>query len=321
MKEKLLKLQDNKVLDYLMPIIVLVLMCILFTITTGGRFSRATNLKMIFNQSLLVGIIATGGVMIYSSGNMNIAMGGSTAIACIVGAWTYLATSSPFLMFLACIGVGLLIMTICCVLSQVLKISIMLITMILLTLLTGLQEWMVGGLTIQLPYPEMSKLAQAGVPIIIAVVFFLICLFIFDFTKFGKTAKFIGDNITCAKLTGINETRIVVIGFLISGIAIGLGAGAFLIRSATVNSSSCSSLNMDVVLAIVIAGTQMGGGSKSKVYSGLVGAITTTVLSNGLLMLHVTSIYIQAVKGILFILILILGNKRPDVLPVKDMMG
>lgn len=319
-REKLITLKDNKVIGNFIPLVMLLIICVFFSVLTSGRFASARNLKIVFDQAIVVAVVATGGVFIYSSGNMNVAMGGSTAIGCVLGARAYLLTGSPLVMILVCVLTGLLIMGICCVLCQILKISIVVITMILMTLLTGLQEWLVGSTSIQLPYEGMSVLQQNNVPLLLLLGFFLVCLFLFEFTNLGKTLKFIGENNVCSNLTGIKEAKYVVIAFMIAGIAVGLGGAAFCIRSMTVTTTSCASLNMDVILAIVLAGTPMSGGSKSKVYSGALGAITAVALSNGLIMIGVDSIYVQAVKGLLFILILILSEKRSDVLPVKDMV-
>lgn len=314
------KLKDNRIVSFLAPIIMLVAVCLVFAVMTKGRFMMPVNLKMIMNSALPLAIVATGGVLIYSSGNMNIAMGGSTAIACIVGGMVYNATGSVPMMLLACIATGVAIMALCLVLNQIFKLGIIVITIIMMTMLSSLQEWLVGGKPISLPYGEMSAVAKMQIPLILGIVFFLVCLFIFDFTKMGRTFKFIGDNATCARQTGINATKILTFAFLVSGVAIGLGAFATNVAYPSISKETCISLNMNVILAIVVAGTPMNGGTRSKVYSGIVGAILIEVLNNGLLMVGVDSIYIQAIKGVLFLLIVFLSAKRPNVLPVKDMI-
>lgn len=321
MFEKIRKVMNHRIVVFLLPVIILLLLCLVFALGTGGRFISSRNLKIITDQALVMAIVATGGVFVYSSGNMNLALGGSTAIACIFGAMTYLNTESYAAMFFACVVTGLIIMALCVVLSQVLHISIIVVTMILMTMLTALQEWLIGSNPIKLPFSAMNALQKANVPLTLGIILFVVCILVFEFTPLGKTLKFFGDNETCAKQTGLNELLAISLAFAISGIGVGVGAFAFLARSATVASTSCNSLNMDVMLAIVLAGTPMDGGNKSKIFSGVVGALMTTVLSNGLLMMGVDSIYIQAVKGILFVIILITSSKRSDVLPVNDMVG
>lgn len=314
------RVTDNRIVSFLAPIILLAIVCAVFTAMTKGRFFMPVNLKMILNSALPLAIVATGGVLIYSSGNMNIAMGGSTAIACIVGGAVYNATGSVPLMLIACIAAGVLIMGACLILNQIFRLGIIVITIIMMTMLSSLQEWLVGGQPISLPYAEMNAVAKMQLPLILGAVFFLICLIIFDFTKMGRTFKFIGENAVCARQTGINAGRVLTFAFLISGVAIGLGAFATNVAYPSISKETCISLNMNVILAIVVAGTPMNGGTKSKIYSGVVGAILIEVLNNGLLMVGVDSIFIQAIKGVLFLLIVFLSAKRPNVLPVKDMI-
>lgn len=314
------RVTENRVISFLAPIILLAIVCVVFAAMTKGRFFMPVNLKMILNSALPLAIVATGGVLIYSSGNMNIAMGGSTAIACIVGGAVYNATASVPLMLIACIATGVLIMGICLILNQIFRLGIIVITIIMMTMLSSLQEWLVGGQPISLPYAEMNAVAKMQLPLILGALFFLICLVIFDFTKMGRTFKFIGENATCARQTGINAGKILTFAFLISGVAIGLGAFATNVAYPSISKETCISLNMNVILAIVVAGTPMNGGTKSKIYSGVVGAILIEVLNNGLLMVGVDSIFIQAIKGVLFLLIVFLSVKRPNVLPVKDMI-
>lgn len=314
------RLSENRILNILSPILVLIVVCLAFAAMTNGRFLRPVNMKMIMTSALPLAIVATGGVLIYSSGNMNIAMGGSTAIACIAGGAVYNMTGSAMLMLVTCVAAGVLIMALCLLLNQVFRLGIIVITIIMMTMLSSLQEWLVGGQPISLPYGEMSAIASAQVPLILGIIYFLICVFIFDFTKMGRTFKFIGENPTCARQTGLNAGKILTFAFLFSGVAIGLAAFATNVAYPSISKETCITLNMNVVLAIVVGGTSMNGGAKSKVFSGLVGALLIEVLNNGLLMVGVDSIYIQAIKGVLFLLIVFLSTKRPSVLPVKDMI-
>lgn len=313
------KVRSNRIFTYCVPILALVVVVLLFGALTGGRFLRVANLNLILNQSLAIAIVATGGVLIYSSGNMNIALGGSTAIACIIGAKVYLAVGSIPLMLLACVVGGLVIMGLCLILNQIFRIGIIVITIVMMTMLMSLQEWLVGGTPISIPYADMSPLQSMQLPLIIGVIFFVICIWLFDFTKTGRELKFIGENENCARQTGLGIKKMLVLAFLISGVAVGLGAFATLVRVPTISKESCSSMNMDIILAIVLAGTPMNGGTKSKIFSGVVGALLVTALGNGLLMIGVSAIWIQGIRGILFLIILVLSVKRPDVLPVKDM--
>ena len=90
------------------------------------------------------------------------------------------------------------------------------------------------------------------------------------------------------------------------------------VRASSIGQNTLSSLNMDCMLALVLGGMSIFGGSKSYVYAGIVGAITVVVLSQGLLMIGVDSTIIQGVRGIVFLLLVCTAQKRPHGLPAPE---
>jgi len=91
-----------------------------------------------------------------------------------------------------------------------------------------------------------------------------------------------------------------------------------MIRSGNINNNTAGSLNMDVMLAIVLGGMSVFGGSKSFIYAGIIGAITVTFLNNGLLMIGVSPTILQLVRGVIFLGLVFSGQKRPQGLPSPE---
>ena len=56
-----------------------------------------------------------------------------------------------------------------------------------------------------------------GIIAIFLAVFFVVCWFIFNYTKVGRRNKFIGSNKVAARFNGINLMRAGIISFAISG--------------------------------------------------------------------------------------------------------
>jgi len=127
-----------------------------------------------------------------------------------------------------------------------------------------------------------------------------------------------GSNEVCASQTGIFSNKCLTIAFVIAGIGVGCGALITLIRTGSVTTSTATDLNMNCMLAIVLGGMPVFGGSKSKAYAAIVGAVTVTALSSGLLMLGVSPTILQGVRGIIFLLLVLLSNKRPQLLPTRE---
>jgi ribose transport system permease protein len=112
--------------------------------------------------------------------------------------------------------------------------------------------------------------------------------------------------------------KYLMMAFAIAGIGVGLAAIMTGIRTGTIGIGTASSLNMDVVLAIVLGGMSVFGGTRSYIYAGALGALTVTLLNNGLLMVGISPTILQLVRGIIFLTLIFAGQKRPDRLPDNE---
>ena len=221
-------------------------------------------------------------------------------------------------MIAVAIVMGVAIMGLCALLSTLLRVSVIHVTIVMMVLLTALQEEVLDGGTVSIPYALTSKMQALNVPYIIFAVFVLGCIIAFHFTGVGRSLKSVGSNEKCAGLTGIFWSKYVLIAFLVAGLGAGLGALLMIIRSGSVGVTTGATMNMDVMLAIVLGGMPISGGSKSRAYAAVIGAVTVTALNNGLLMVGVPSTFIQGVRGIVFLLLVLAGSKRSQLLPARE---
>lgn len=318
MQKTLNKIAENRWTSRLLSPVILVLLVIIFSIATGGRFSNARNLTMIIEQALVVATVATGAVFIFATGNVNISMGATTALVATLAAQTYMATNSVPLMFVVAVVAGVVIMALTALLSTWLNVRVLFVTVVMMTLLASIQMSVLGSSTIQLPYAMTSALSNINLPLILFILFFIFCTVLFHFTALGRKLRYIGINELCAELTGFKKTRYLFIAFLVAGIGVGLGALSAIVRNGSITTDTCSTLNMDCMLAIVLGGMSCFGGSRSNTYSAIVGAVLVTVLNNGLLMIGVSSTFIQAVRGVVFIILVCASQKRPQGLPSAE---
>ncbi|PWM58681.1 MAG: ABC transporter permease [Subdoligranulum variabile] len=318
MQKTLNRIAENRWTSRLLSPVILVLLVIAFSLATGGRFSNVRNLTMILEQALVVGTVATGAVFIFATGNVNISMGATTALVATIAAKAYIATGSVPAMFVVALISGVLIMALTALLSTWLNVRVLYVTVVMMTLLASIQMSVLGSSNIQLPYDMTSGMGDANVPLILFLIFFAFATVLFHFTALGRKLRYIGINDICAELTGFKKSRYLLIAFLVAGIGVGLGALSTIVRNGTITTDTCSTLNMDCMLAIVLGGMSCFGGSRSNTYSAIVGAVIVTVLNNGLLMLGVSNTILQAVRGVVFIILVCASQKRPQGLPSRD---
>lgn len=318
MKTIALKIKESRWTARLLSPMILVLLIVVFSVMTGGRFSNMRNLSIVLQQALIVGTVATGAVFIFATGNVNISMGAATALIATIAANAFLATNSLFVMFAAAVVAGVIVLMLTALLSTALNVRVLFVTVVMMTLLASIQKAMLGSSTLKIPYEVTSALNDANVPLIVFLVFFVFCTVLFHFTALGRKLRYIGINEQCAELTGFKQSRYLLVAFAVAGIGVGLGAVMTIVRSGTITTDTCATLNMDCMLAIVLGGMSCFGGSRSNTYSGIVGALIVTVLNNGLLMVGVSSTVIQAIRGVVFIILVCASQKRPQGLPSRD---
>ncbi len=302
----------------LLPTVFLVLLIVFLSIATQGRFTQPVSLKIILDQALIVGTVATGAAFIFASGNVNLAMGATTVLTATLAGMVYNATESVLLMILVSLALGVALMVVSVVLSTLFKVRVMFVTIVMMTLLAAIQQSILGGSTVSLPYSMTTALADKGFTYIAFAVFFAISVVLFHCTDIGRSLRMLGTNEQSAEQTGIQKRKYLTIAFVIGGIACGIGALLAIIRGGSVGQSTLSSLNMDCMLALVLGGMSVFGGSRSFVYAGIIGSITVVVLSQGLLMIGVDSTIIQGVRGVIFLILVCTAQKRPQGLPAPE---
>lgn len=312
------KIIESRLFSQLMPVILLLALVALFANLTKGSFVSAKSIKIIVEQALIVGTVATGAAFIFASGNVNLAMGATTVLTATLAGMIYNATGSVPLMILAAIAVAVVIMIASVLLSTALGVGVLFVTFVMMSLLSALQQSILGGSTISLPYEMIRSLADRIFMYIAFALYFLCCAVLFHSTAIGRALKFIGTNDVCAEQTGISKNKYMLIAFLIAGIGSGIGACLVIARSGSIGVNTQTSLNMDVMLALVLGGMSVFGGSRSNVYAGIVGSLTVCVLNQGMVMIGVDAQIIQAIRGIIFIALVTVSQTRPKGLPAPE---
>jgi ribose transport system permease protein len=308
------KILESRLFSQVMPIGLLLLLVLIFGIITKGRLTQPTSLKIIIEQALVVALVSTGGAFIFASGNVSLSLGATTVLTATLALMAYNATGSLAVMILVAVGLGVVLMVASALLSTALGVRVMFVTIVMMTMLSALQQAILGGSTVSMPYEVVQSLTKSGFMYIVFGIFFVACVILFHFTDIGRSLRFIGTNNLCAEQTGISKSKYL----LIAGVGCGLGALLAVVRGGSIGTSTLPSLNMDCMLALVLGGMSIFGGSKSYVYSGVVGAITVVVLNQGLLMAGVDSTIIQGIRGIAFLALVTISQVRPKGLPAPE---
>lgn len=282
-------------------------------------------LQIAFNEGIVLAVVATGAIFIYTLGTFDISLGAATLFAATMGVVTYNSTENIVLMILAIFASGVICSLLNSVLASVFHIPAFVTTVAMMSVLSAIASQIItkkggalGGISI--PGVVVKPFDNMAFKIIVLAVFFVICLFVFNNTKVGRRQKFIGGNPICAALTGIEYNKYTIIAFVMAGLGVGLGAFLTLVYTPSVTTSTASSIGMNIFIAIVFGGMPISGGARSRIHAALVGGFSFILLNDILeLLIDGSAAYgiTQVISAVFFLVIVYMTsmNYRTSILP------
>lgn len=298
----------------LAPLIGLVLVILIFTALTGGKLLSVTNLQNMANQVMVTALVAIGAVFVYGVGNFDMSLGGGVLFSAVLGAMAAVRTGSIFVTLLVCILVSVAIALVKGIFSAYIDVPFFIFTIVLGSVISSIVLVIMGSeTTVYLKnavkeIPTFSFTQMTVINVVFLAIYFLVCLFLFNYTPIGSKTKMMGGNKVSAKQSGINDKKMHIITFVISAVGVALAAFILIIRTRTIGSQTAGSVGTDVLIALVVGGMPISGGPKSKISAGLVGALTVVVLNSGLTMVGLSTAWIQAIRGAVFIVVVLVSS-------------
>ena len=128
---------------------------------------------------------------------------------------------------------------------------------------------------------------------------------IFSRTQFGRDVIAVGGNPEAARVSGISVPRTRILVSALLGVTIAITALVSCGRVASAQTTLGGDTVMDIIAAVVIGGTPMGGGSGT-VVGTLFGCLVIGLISNGLNLLRVSSFWQMVSKGVIILVAVIL---------------
>lgn len=298
----------------LAPLIGLILVVVILGILTEGKLLTSANLKNISNQVIITALVSIGAVFVFGMGNFDLSLGSGVLLSAVVGTMVAVATGNLFLTFIVCLLVSGALAFLKGLFSAYVEIPFFIFTIVLATVISAFVLLIMGDeTTLYLrnavhPIPTFDFTQMSIINIIALVAYFGLCIILFNFTSLGNKVKMVGGNKRSAKQSGISFRNITLITFLVSAIGIAIAAFLLIIRVRTIGTTTAGSTGTDVMIALVLGGMPISGGPKSRITAGLLGAVTISVLNSGLTILGLSSGTIQLVRGIIFIIVVLVAS-------------
>jgi len=281
------------------PFMGFIIIFLLFSLTTGGRFLTISNIETLMIQAALVIVASVGAAFVMAHGNLDFSLGGATAISCMAAALA--GKISPLLVLPVGMIAGVILSLVSAFVHTQMHVPAFVVGMCVMILGKGMTQTLSAVIIMNAP-ASFSRLNGAWFYGLVVLIVFVAGYILMEHTKIGQYNKAIGSNAEAALLSGVPVNRYKTYAFIMSGLCIGACAFLTLIRSGGVSSTCGQNLETNTLIAVVLGGIPLSGGTRLRLYSVLLGAFSFYMLSNGLSIWGVNPDLVNIVKGAVFIL-------------------
>ncbi|MDO5134468.1 MAG: ABC transporter permease [Eubacteriales bacterium] len=279
----------------------------LFFAVMSENFLTMRNLLNVAKQVAVFGIASVGMTYVILLGGIDLATGSVISFINIVAAYIMVNLGwSPVVAVILSLIVSTLIGFLNGFIIAEVKMPPLIVTFASQTIFAGLAYIICKGTPIS-RFPEsFLKIGQGyvgvvPVPVIIMVVCFAVGAFILDKTYFGRYFYALGGNEEAAELSGIQIKKVKWLVYALSGLFAGIAGLVMLARANTGQPNAGLGYEFDVITCVVLGGVSVNGGS-GKMSNVIAGVLIIGVLSNGMVLLNVSSYLQMVIKGIILLL-------------------
>ena len=162
-------------------------------------------------------------------------------------------------------------------------------------------------------FPFLGSGAILGIPVIIwtMIVLAIISAYLFTKTPLGWHVYATGGNEKAAKLSGINTDNTKLFVFIFSAACAALTGVFAAAELEAAHPATGDGWEMNAIAAAVLGGTSMMGGM-GNVGGTIIGAFVIGVLTDGMVMMGISSFWQQIIKGIVIIAAVVLDQSQRD---------
>ena len=297
-------------------VVVYALMIILF-FSINPLYVSIANIKSIFANLTIAGIMAIGLTTVILAGNFDLSVGSVLGVSAIVCAKLYniegITIPLP-VVILAAVAVGVVIGALNGFLVSFVGINSIITTLGTLAIFRGL-AYIYATETARIYYKPFIFMGRGYVAEFIPITFiYFIAILVLvylalRFTRFGRNIYQVGANNTAARLAGISIRKTTFYTFIISGVTSAIGGMIMSSQLAFAQGEFGLGYEFKVLTICVLAGISLAGGRGT-----LVGVLVATLIlgsiSNGLALANVPIDWRDAFQGIILIAAILIDSIR-----------
>jgi len=300
--------QKERIMRYA-PMLVLFGMILFFVVVCGSAFASVSNMVAILNQLAIPLVVAIGLTFVIMIGGIDLSINGTVGMSCALLGVFVLNNRLPYdfgiFGVMIAVGASLLVGLLIGLIHVYLRVPSFLFSFAFMYVCKGIGLLSYSGQPPTILDPvlaELPKVSFLGIPFItwIALAVLLVCIFIQEYTAFGRYIYAVGTDETILRAVGVSVNKVKVMVFVLAGICFGIAGVLWGIRLGMGEVMVGDGLMFPAQAAVVVGGTSLSGG-KGGVIHTIVGVLVMTVLANGLLLMGVNPYIKTGIEGLIIL--------------------
>lgn len=284
----------------------LIAMVVFFSVM-NENFLTVNNLLNVAKQVSIFGIASVGMTYVILLGGIDLSTGSLISFVNIVAAYFMVNMNlNPWLTILLSLSICTFVGFANGWVIAEIKMPPLIVTFASQTIFGGLAYIICNGRPISRFEESFLQIGQGylgivPIPILIMIACFAAGAFILTKTYFGRYFYALGGNEEAAELSGIRVKRIKYLVYALSGLFAGIAGLVMLSRANTGQPNAGLGYEFDVITCVVLGGVSVTGGS-GKISNVIAGVLIIGVLSNGMILMDISSYMQMVIKGVILLL-------------------
>jgi rhamnose transport system permease protein len=278
-------------------------------------FLSPENIADLTTNTAILAILTVGMMLVIITRGIDLSIGATLALSGMISAQT--VATWQWVSPLAAIGLGMLIGLVCGAVVGGLvskgRVLPIIASLGLMNVFRGITFLVSGGKWVsanQMPdsFKNIATSDFLGINTLIwvAIVVYIVAYWFVTWNRTGRQIYAVGSNPESAKVSGINNDRVLLLVYVIMGGLSGIAGVLWVSKFASAQGDTAMGFELSVVAACVLGGVNMAGGS-GRISGILLGALLLGILNNALPLVDVSPFWQNFIQGAI-ILIAVLIN-------------
>lgn len=278
-------------------------------------FLTLENMNDMLTNTAILSILAAGMMLVIITRGIDLSIGATLALSGMIAALTVskFPGLNPLLAILIGTAVGLVCGVVLGFLVSKMGILPIIATLGMMNVFRGLTFMVSGGKWVsahQMPtsFKGIATGSILGINtlIVIAVITYTLFYYFINHTRTGRQIYAVGSNPESAKISGINNDKILWLVYAIMGGLSGLAGVLWVSKFASAQGDTAMGYELSVIAACVLGGVSIAGGS-GKVSGVILGSILLGILNNALPLINVSPFWQTGIQGSIILVAVIIN--------------